>query len=703
MSTGFVPLADLVAKLAPEDKTFYANVIKRDEIAYAEKSDRMGILRRIQESPTCQKCVEEFRRKHPGKPFGIKCFGIYDTPDYEGMVEELQAQGDEIPIDQIREVYDAAFWATNHMVYKNDDGDILPVVMRDYQEESLRCTSPRKVDRWGRGMGKSFAGVVEELHFIANNKKTYTIIVCPSQAQAQMWWDEILFQLENSPSLRDMLLSKKQQPYYYFKFGNGGVLAIFTAGSKSGKGADAVRGQSPRRIRLDEQDYLAEKDYAAIMPLLRRFPKSTFHGSSTPTGLRGMFWQMCQKLSEYREFFHPITDHPNWGSDQLNEESCLGEAQTMEKYRHEWLAEFGDPTAGVFKSAFVDTAMKPFSMKHLVFDPTKRHVMGVDWNGKGTGTRIVVTQFDPETRKRRVVHHEAVDDQKATTKMSFQRIVELNKMWHCDHVYVDAGFGFVQDELIKDIGVKAGTFDSDTAKLKYVNVIDFGAKLETNKIVPNRDPNSKYIPDEKDDILKRRTKPFMVEGVVMAFEMELVEVSREYTLLEEQLRGYRVKTWTKGGAADTYVTDADSGDHDLDAFMLSMLGIELNYGLWHTKETLQRLVQIAHVSGWGMPSTMVIPRPIVAAPAQEPARPDAEETREIKRDVAGVPSRTPNRGQSLQDQYRLLYQARQSYMVAPNQNSRFQGGGRVPSRTSGFQGPNGRQFSDPGARRFGGR
>jgi len=61
----------------------------------------------------------------------------------------------------------------------------------------------------------------------------------------------------------------------------------------------------------------------------------------------------------------------------------------------------------------------------------------------------------------------------------------------------------------------------------------------------------------------------------------------------------------QGRAADTYSTDADSGDHDLDAFMLSMLGIELNYGLWHTKETVRRLVQIAHVSGWGLPSTVI--------------------------------------------------------------------------------------------------
>ena len=74
------------------------------------------------------------------------------------------------------------------------------------------------------------------------------MVVAPSQAQAQLWWDEIVFQIENSPALggNDFLISKKQQPYYYMRFGNGSVIKIFTAGSKSGKGADSVRSQSPR-------------------------------------------------------------------------------------------------------------------------------------------------------------------------------------------------------------------------------------------------------------------------------------------------------------------------------------------------------------------------------------------------------------------------------------------------------------------------
>ena len=77
--------------------------------------------------------------------------------------------------------------------------------------------------------------------------------------------------------------------------------------------------------------------------------------------------------------------------------------------------------------------------------------------------------------------------------------------------------------MLKMIGVEAGDWDPDTASLKHINVIDFGAKLETNRIVPNRDPESKYLPDPKDEELKRKTKPFMVEGAVIALEAELVE------------------------------------------------------------------------------------------------------------------------------------------------------------------------------------
>jgi len=679
--------------MSKEQKEFLAEVIARDR--NADGSDK-GILRRMQ-CQQCQDCHKEFRHKHPEKIFKIKCQGVYDQADYDEYRAKLQADGDDMSMDQIREIFDSAFWTERHLVVKNDEGDIVPFVPRWYQAETMRCTSPRKVDRWGRGLGKTAMGVATDLHYLCTNKRTEIIVVCPAQSQAQLWWDEIMFQVENSPSFKndeDFLLQKKQQPYLYLRFGNGSVLKIFTAGSKSGKGADAVRGSNPRRIRLDEQDYLSEKDYGAIMPLLRRFKKSTFHGSSTPTGLRGMYWQMCMKLAEYKEFFHPAQDHPEWGTEQLNEEVCFAEAKTMDRYRHEWLAEFGDPTAGVFKAAFVDAAMKPYAMASCVYNPNCHYVMGVDWNAKGTGTRIIVVEYNPDGRKRRLVAHAVVDDPKSTTMKSLHKIRDMNRDWHCDYVYIDAGFGFVQDEMLKMIGVEAGDWDPDTAKLKHIQIIDFGAKLETNRIVPNRDPESKYLPDPKDEELKRRTKPFMVEGSVIAFEAELVEISREFKLLEEQLRGYRVKTWTKGGQADTYETDAENGDHDLDAFMLAMLGIESHWGLWHTPETLHRVIRVCHLSGWGLPATMGVTPATLPGEAPVAVPLSNDQARDARREANGVPSRTPQQtSQNLVDQYRLLALQRLAGGVTMNLASQTPKG--VTSRTSVFN-----SQLQPGGNRF---
>lgn len=693
MSTGFVSLQQLVSGLPPQEKDFLSDVIRRDQ--NPDGTDK-GILRRMQ-NEICRKCHADYKRKYPNKPFKIKCVGIYDTPDYENMQEKLKAEakpGEPVStIDEIREIYDPAFWSSKNMVVKNEAGDIVPFIPRWYQEEALRCTAPRKVDRWGRGMGKSICGIAAELHYACINKNTELIIVCPAQAQGQMWYDEILFQSDNSPQLKGMVMQKKQQPFYYIRLGNGAKIKIFTAGSKAGRGADAIRGQNPRRIRADEQDYLADKDYKAIMPLLRRFKNSTFHGSSTPTGLRGMYWKMCCQFLEYKEFYFPITLHPDWDTEQLNEEVCMQEAKTLDRYKHEFLAEFGDPAAGVFKARFVDAALKPYSYKTCLYDPEKRYFMGVDWNGKGTGTRIRVVEYDPKTRIRRVVAAKTIADENWTTTLSIDQIVKMNRDWHCEEVGIDAGFGFAQDELIRIQGQSAAPSEVDKKRLKFVKVIDFRAKLETNKLVPNRDPDSKYLPDD-DDQLKRPTKPFMVEGCVMAFEGELVEFSAEDKLLEEQLRGYRVKNWTKSDSANVYETDAESGDHDLDAFMIAMLLIELKYGLWHTPETMRRLAQIAHVTGWGVPGS-----PQVAAPVS------AAQKILAKQQENQIPSRAtgqaPQNGPT-QDQLRILHHMKNGGMyVAPVNAGNNRTGSRVPSRTSVFQGQTPRSFNNFQGGRFG--
>jgi hypothetical protein len=670
----------------PVDTLFFSEVIKNNTNPDGTEKDK-NLLARMQH-PTCLKCHQQYKLKYPEKPFQVSCKGIYTEKDFTAREAAFRKKfpeeeyTDEDAAND-RAVYDVVFWASRNIVVKDDTGNLIPFSARWYQEETLSCTARHKIDRWGRGLGKTICGVIEELHKALTRKNLDTLIVCPADSQSEKWYTEIEFQLNHSPTLKGLKVKQKQQPFKVFKFiGSGSTIAIFTAGSSSGRGANSIRSQDPWRVRLDEQDYLNENDYKAIDPLIvRHEPVSEFHGSSTPTGDRSRFWQMCTQMSSYREFYFPITVHPRWSEDL--ELLYRQQAKTEDVYRHEYLAEFSDPTSGVFKSIHIDAAKSIYhstAMPSLrgydceVYQPAWRYFMGVDWNGKGTGTRIRVVGYNPETKIRRCVDRATIDKLGVTTMDSIQAIIDMNKKWHCEDIFVDAGFGFAQDELIRLAGT-VGT-DRDTQKLKDIHTIDFGAQLIFNRLVSKRnaDKQTRYLPDPKDDELKRMTKPFMVEGAVLIFEQRLIQFSNDDLLLEEQLRAYRVKTYSNHGYANTYEVDGDCGDHDLDAFMLALMAVEQKYGLFIAKESYRRMATFGFVPGWGVPS------PIVSTTEK------SANIMDQKLERAGVPSR--QMPQTKNDEYRIAYLTRNgsgkpSGMIVPTR--RGNKSTPVPSRTSAFK------------------
>ncbi len=123
----------------------------------------------------------------------------------------------------------------------------------------------------------------------------------------------------------------------------------------------------------------------------------------------------------------------------------------------------------------------------------------------------------------------------------------------------------------------------------------------------------------------------------MALEQELVELDQDDDkVLIEQMRGYRVKTWSSHGMPASYETDAESGDHDHDAWVLAMLGIEIEYGLYHTQESVRRLAQVMHVAGWGAGPTgrAHVNSEVPTSPGER-----VENMRQGMRDRTGTPSR----------------------------------------------------------------
>jgi hypothetical protein len=301
-----------------------------------------------------------------------------------------------------------------------------------------------------------------------------------------------------------------------------------------------------------------------------------------------------------------------------------------------------------------------------------------------------VVEYDKATHRIRVVLTETIDTPRTTTQDSLQAIVRLNRYFHCEDVYIDYGFGNAQDELLRKIGEESK--DPDDKRLVDLRVIDSGANLTLNRLVPQRGIDGKK-PDPKDEDLERRTKPFMVDGAVMTFEHELIEFSDQDTVLDDQLRAYRVNHYSSHGYANTYTTEGKIGDHDLDAFILALLAVEMRYGIFRTEKDVLRLASVLHVGGFGIGETQDL------APHQAPI--EAKPFSERRREAAGVPSRSGSSSSSSSgSDFRTVATASRGFSLETGETSRgavvAPRGGSSPisrpgigSRTSTFRG-NGR-------------
>jgi hypothetical protein len=215
------------------------------------------------------------------------------------------------------------------------------------------------------------------------------------------------------------------------------------------------------------------------------------------------------------------------------------------EYKHEYEAEFGEETQGVFKHRYIDSSL-------ITYDPKNEHVdakgmswfcgaeqvdgnfysMGVDWNGTKVGTQIVITEYclvpttinyivdnvdggvssesTVVTKKYRMFYRESVSLEKMTQLESISRIIELTRRFKIHHIYVDAGFGtcVAPDTLITTLdGVKEIQYiHRDDSVLTY----DGSYQQVLNKITKKCEENYIVSPSKCMDITVSYCHPFFV-------------------------------------------------------------------------------------------------------------------------------------------------------------------------------------------------
>jgi hypothetical protein len=521
--------------------------------------------------PYCQECKIECESK--GKNWDkvtSYCHGVYSKEDFKYLSEKTG-----VDIEVIEELYNPRTWFAENL-------DMFPYW---YQDRAVRCTSARKALRWGRRTGKtqSIAAWLCQQAFV--HKRIKILCITPMKSQAKEIFDRLLGFFEENPELAEDIRSK-QQPYYEITFKNSARIRIFVAGTSSGAGAATqVRGQEADIIFIDEMDYLDDDASKAILPVLsdppRIFDRVNFIGSSTPSGKEGTFFRICND-DYYREFHFPSSSRPDW--DERMEAECKALAKTKTNYEHEYEAEWGSKADGVFKRNDIIKAQQEYRYFDAIGGidekdwpmmkpwPHWTYIMGVDWNGAGTGTRIVVVGFDPARTKWIVVYREVAE---TAVHIASSRIVEINRKWKCHAVYIDNGYSQAQDEWLRGIGRTAEIKqtrgeDYEVADLTLLNKlysIDFGGWMEYKVRHPDTDKLEKK---------KKRIKNYMVEHLQNWFELESIMFSKSDQDLKQGLMGYSAPRQDQHSQL-IYKADPEVGDHDLDALLLAAYGFNQQF------------------------------------------------------------------------------------------------------------------------------
>ena len=547
----------------------------------------------------CKRCIYAQIQKYQdslhrdGKPYGnrftVPCKGIpknYIDPkvlDYLSKSEGATLKD----LEELQAVRDPVRWIKANCYFDNGER----FTPRWYQEIMIRCSSRRVVFRNGRRSGKTVALAALCLWacmiqpFLARDpntgepilrdgetiqQKTRILILTPRQTHADNIMEIVQSFIEQNPILNQAVVKFRSSPYYIVKFANGSWIKCLTAGTGTAAAGLSARSFDADILILDEANYLGEAERKAIMAILTTNLNTMLRASSTPIGMRDFFWDWCHSNPGYKAFWFPTPVVPHW---HLIQDSTYSDVETEDEFLHEYMAKFSPSATGVFRPDLVDFGIRAYRYEELPGpEPDCMYGIGVDWNSSA-GTEIVVTELNTKTGIYRPVNAVNISRAVWTQLSALDKIVEFCKLYRPVVVCVDEGHGTTQIEVLQKYSTEMGHEHPAIADLRNTLIpYDFGSSIEV------ANPNT----GEKK---RKAAKPFLVQNAVRRFEEEQIHLSNDDTQLLQQIRSYEIKKRSATTGRPIYGPDKPStGDHRLDAFMLSLVGFRLRYGNLDTPE-----------------------------------------------------------------------------------------------------------------------
>ena len=529
----------------------------------------------------CELCIIDQKKKY-GKQT-IPCNGLLGARNhfgdelYEDIIEGMDTDG----INTLESIYDPYSFMEHNvdLEKKGEEGRVF--IPRWYQEMLTRCSAKSKVVRMGRRTGKTMSLAILILHKCITNENHRALLVSPFQNQTE----EVIDNLKKLCSMlpENPILSSKASPVHVIKFKNGSMLKGFTAALNG----NSIRGQPADSIWLDEIDDIPQTAITSIMGILMGKPDVEMWRSGTPKGEMNL--HKAAQSSSTKEFHYPSFVIPHYKEDidkQLrNDMDEIG-------YIQEAMAEFGAVSNGVFQHLFINRATERARFLTPMEVLGKRNdyiiIAGVDWNHDKVGTRIVVVAYDRHMQDFNIVEKEKVAVEGWTQQEAMERIININRKYSLDHLFVDAGFGATQIGDLRSYGelraadVKLGRIPKGHPDVRLMDLqsVDYGSNIEL------QDPTS-------GETFKQGLKQFAVQNCVLLLEKNKLALNpKDDDDIIKQMKNYIEKSRLKGKSTYGYISKK-IGDHDLDALMIALYGFKKEYSsifIGSSTQVMMRLV-----------------------------------------------------------------------------------------------------------------
>ena len=341
----------------------------------------------------------------------------------------------------------------------------------------IKVESPRCLYLTGRGcipthntMGLS----IWLLRHAWNNHQSVNWWAAPTLAQSKFAFDYIGRWL---PPYR-YRVNRAEMAYYLIR-SDGSVHS--TIQFKSADNPDSLRGAGVNAAVVDEAGYWARDSFISIQTTLTQ-RQGLLRIISTPKG-RNWFYDEWRKGCEDNPKRDPLyaSYRLSTASNPYVPRESIEYAQRnmpADAFRQEYLAEFLDESAGVFRN-IMENAKSQLYDKPLV---GHRYAIGVDWAKHNDYTVFVVG--DMATRE--VVWMERYND--VGWDINIDRCVRLAKRWNNAAVLMDStGVGDVPFDLMSSVYGQTYGYSISTNAAKKALIQKLQLALERNEIsIPDR-------------------------------------------------------------------------------------------------------------------------------------------------------------------------------------------------------------------------